>query len=312
MAGRGERPRGREPNVTDRDIFVELTLQLAQNGREPSAADESRNLAALRSRLGLPGASANARLTSASAAEAPLAQAPSSVPVRAPRASRGLWRLVGASTFTGVAGFVLGLVLAPGLRSELAETPDGARAPEVFALADETPDARESSPIRAIPTVTSTPTVTADEVRAEPTAPVAASASTEPIASTEPPAKRAAPPRGRATSKKSSTTNGPDFLEAVRWLRRAQRAVRRGEGALALGLLGELDGRFPPEVLGEERQATRVLGLCGTGDDDRAQQLARELLAKSPRSIYAERLRASCAASAIGGDAKKNDLEGRE
>jgi len=299
-------------------MFVELTLQLAQEGREPSAADKSRNLAALRSRLGLPGGA----LAGTGASSAPVAPTANDGRMSA----RGPWRLVGASTFTGVAGFILGLFAAPAVfsvqptRSELAESLV-ARAPEVAvpAHADE-PGARAEQNAGAANA--EAPPSAGEALGVEALTGLDAPGAREQSAEVSrasgdvtPPARRATRavlPRARATRKAAPAADAPDFLEAVRWLRRAQRAVRRGEGALALGLLDELDGRFPPELLGEERQATRALGLCGTGEDERARELARALLAKSPRSIYAERLRASCAASAIGGDAKKNDHEGRE
>ena len=357
--------------MTDRDVFVELTLQLAQDGREPSAADKARNLAALRARLGLPGAglSGAGAPSEVHAANAPAlggravdesAVALARRGVESGTASRGLWRVVGASTLTGVAGFILGLFVAPKWLPELG---DGAvlRSPEVLVPANgggregaiersversaaedvgadgtkvHVPSAGEASDVDGLPGSAEGVSVGAalnarnapiiGEASGADEASSAAASSAAITRATDSRARdgatprvhraaRAVLPRARATTPRAAPApNTPDFLEAVRWLRRAQRAVRRGEGALALGLLDELDGRFPPELLGEDRKATRVLGLCGTGEDERARQLARALLAKSPRSIYAERLRSSCAASALGADVKKNDLDPRE
>jgi hypothetical protein len=81
----------------------------------------------------------------------------------------------------------------------------------------------------------------------------------------------------------------------VRLLRRARSALSKGEAPFALSLLNELDARFPPDVLDEERGATRVLALCANGDEAAAKQLALRLLREYPRSIYAPRLELSCA-----------------
>lgn len=342
--------------MTDRDIVVELTLQLAQDGREPSVADKARNLAALRARLGLPGAAAlpemagTRALVAGGVAAGDLATPVAGAALLGGRAAaRGLWWLVGASTLTGLVGFVLGLLVAPELRNELDERADAARVVAGVVAADaararggapaggvavQTPAsadgvsrdgvagegvtgeggvAGEGEPpsVRASPSVSALPSVSASPSVGAPDAEVS-------VQSVRPRSSRATPLRAtplRARAESSAATSDRDFLDAVRWLRRAQRAVRHGEGALALGLLHEIDTRFPPELLGEERQATRVLGLCGSGEDERAGELARALLADNPRSIYAERLRASCAAPALGasgGQPKKNALDGRE
>lgn len=331
--------------MTDRDIVVELTLQLAQDGREPSVADKARNLAALRARLGLPGAAAlpemagTRALVAGGVAAGDLATPVAGAALLGGRAAaRGLWWLVGASTLTGLVGFVLGLLVAPELRNELDERADAARVVAGVVAADaararggapaggvavqtpasadgmsrdgvagegEPPSVGASPSVGALPSVSASPSVGAPDAEVS-------------VQSVRPRSSRATPLRAtplRARAESSAATSDPDFLDAVRWLRRAQRAVRHGEGALALGLLHEIDTRFPPELLGEERQATRVLGLCGSGEDERARELARALLADNPRSIYAERLRASCAAPALGasgGQPKKNALDGRE
>jgi hypothetical protein len=102
---------------------------------------------------------------------------------------------------------------------------------------------------------------------------------------------------GAVRARPADSSSG--FLEAVRLLRRAQRAVRTGDAAVGSSLLDQLDERFSSEVLQEERQATRVSCWCASGEVERAQALARELLEHNPRSIYARRIRQSCAASAL-------------
>jgi hypothetical protein len=92
----------------------------------------------------------------------------------------------------------------------------------------------------------------------------------------------------------------PDFAAALQLLTRARGALDRDEPALALRLLDELDASFPRELLDQERGATRVLGLCANGEQARAVQLARQLFAGRPRSIYSHRLERSCAGEALG------------
>ena len=45
-------------------------------------------------------------------------------------------------------------------------------------------------------------------------------------------------------------------------LQRARRALNAENGRLALGIVEELDERFPKGLLVEERSATRILSLC--------------------------------------------------
>ena len=307
--------------MIESEIQMELTLELAREASEPSAPDQARNLAALRARLGLPpletspataraadGAGTTASLAIARAASTPARSVVVSTGAGVSRGV-GLRRILAASTLTGVAGFLVGLLVgAPALYGE----PKAAPVVEVPAPVVEMP----------APVVEMQAPVVEMQAPVEPPAPVELPAPVEPPAPIElreaaalpeaterdPVPARRAPARVHAMSKVATSRSGdhePDFLEAVRWLRRAQRAVRRGEPALALGLLDELDTRFPRELLSEERQATRVLGLCGTDQTDAARMLARHLLAQSPRSIYAERLRTSCAAPAVGGLADK-------
>lgn len=347
--------------MSESDIRVELTLELAHGASEPSAADAARNLSALRARLGLPAAPASAGGAASAPAAAPGASgaaashvamgshvatasstlgtavapagAVSSIAASATGAGTapaaaalgtsgsGLGRLLTASALTGVAGFLLGLfVAAPALLDRSSPAP--VVPPTASVAADDgRPEARASA---AMSTEVSSDLLAEGDVtpaEAEATAPEGPASATladrraargaDPAnAEARARASRAhgAAPRTRAHARSHATspaTAEPDFLDAVRWLRRAQRAVRRGEPALALGLLDELDARFPREMLGEERQATRALGLCGVEQVDAARALAGDLIAHSPRSIYAERLRASCAAPALDGSRER-------
>ena len=77
-------------------------------------------------------------------------------------------------------------------------------------------------------------------------------------------------------------------------LQRARRALGAGNAPLALGIVSELDERFPRGVLIEERMATRVFSLCQLERTAEAREVARAFLARHPSSVYAERVRTSC------------------
>lgn len=282
----------------------ELTLELARRSHEPAAADRARNLAALRSRLGLPvpagGPVAGGPVATgpvAGGAVSPLAAAP-------PRALRlAPWQqLVAVGVVTGAVGFFLGLGV-----SERANTVESAASPATstslqHALAPSPARLDRQAPSEPIP---SEPPPAEHNV-AQPTA--AQASVTEPIGAAAPArtamvAPRAArarrAPPARATVAAAAERSDPELLEAVRLLARARRALDRQEPALALGLLDELDARFARELLDEERAATRVLGLCASGERASAFALARSWFAERPRSIYRRRLEQSCARDAL-------------
>ena len=116
--------------MIESEIYMELTLELARDASEPSAPDQARNLAALRSRLGLTpietspaalaadGAGANASLAMPPAAGTAPGSAVASTGAGVGRGV-GLRRILAASTVTGVAGFLVGLLVgAPALYGE--------------------------------------------------------------------------------------------------------------------------------------------------------------------------------------------------
>ena len=88
----------------------------------------------------------------------------------------------------------------------------------------------------------------------------------------------------------------PDTLRiALEQLRKAQLFLSASEPGRALAALDELDARVPAAVLADEREVTRVLALCKTGDAATAATLAARVLERSPDSAYAVSLRESCA-----------------
>jgi hypothetical protein len=80
----------------------------------------------------------------------------------------------------------------------------------------------------------------------------------------------------------------------IELLRRSERAVRAGNGQLALALVEELEQRYPATHLAEERQAIRVLAQCGQQADELARQRAAAFLRQQPGSVYARRIREAC------------------
>jgi hypothetical protein len=192
--------------------------------------------------------------------------------------------LLAAGVATGVVGFWMGMNLGRTYAERelpVAAAPSGMAAPPIGVPAPSPP----ASP----------PAIVAASAPEEATVVEEASDEAAERASASHPRDVTQERAARAPAKK----NAADFLDAVRLLRRAQRALRAGDAAVGSSLLDQLDERFPPEVLQEERQATRVLGFCASGESERAEALARELLGQSPRSIYARRMHQSCVGQAL-------------
>lgn len=106
--------------------------------------------------------------------------------------------------------------------------------------------------------------------------------------------------RGAAAAEAGSTEPGKagSSLAVEVWmLQRARRALNAQNGELALGIVEELDQRFPRGVLMEERNATRILSLCALGRDADARRFTAAFLGEHPGSVYAARVRDSCGAS---------------
>jgi hypothetical protein len=78
-------------------------------------------------------------------------------------------------------------------------------------------------------------------------------------------------------------------------LHRAQAAWRAGQPRNALGLLDQHRKRFPRSALRVERDGLRALTLCELGRSSEARELARQVLAREPRSPLRAALEQSCA-----------------
>lgn len=76
-------------------------------------------------------------------------------------------------------------------------------------------------------------------------------------------------------------------------LRRAERALRKGNPEFALALLDELEATRPSPMLAEERSATRLLAACQARAEG-AERAASAFIAAHPESVYVARLESSC------------------
>jgi hypothetical protein len=280
--------------MTSLDPRAQMTLELSRLTQEPSAADRARNLAALRDRLGLPvpGARTTAEPTTAPEPAPAPELAPGAAALRhshptqpLPQSALGgasaAWaQLAAVGAISATLGVLVGLSINRSAPSaDPFSLPIGSiAAPSSVALEPRTeapPSPAGESAVAASPA-------------ASPSAPDAESRKLEAtVHARRSRAAERAPPLGRP--------HAPEFLDAVRLLRRARSALQKGEARLSLGLLDELDARFPRAMLDEERGATRVLALCANDEIDAARRLATRLLADYPRSIYAHRLEQSCA-----------------
>jgi hypothetical protein len=133
--------------------------------------------------------------------------------------------------------------------------------------------------------------------------PVASSPAAEAPVAEAPVAPSTAPVRPRTPVANGATTtaaaavpmpSADDLVEETHLLREANVATRAGDPVRALALLEEHARRFPRGVLGEERDAERVLALCAAGRTAEAHAAAQRFLAARPGSALAGRVRSSC------------------
>jgi hypothetical protein len=256
-------------------------VRAARHEMSPSGADVERNQAAVLERLAEPWGAAFA-----SALGMPSHSARSSAPgvlVGAVHGSRLAMLAVGL-----VVGAVVGGWFGFGLgRSE--------RYPH--------PPAAVTDALVVPPEAPSTPPAEGVAPTSVPEAPSAPRREAEPPAALEapPPRADAVRRRGFATAPARAARRAPaaqaesSLAIELAMLQRARRALNAENARLALGIVQELDERFPGGVLDEERSATRISSLCQLGRVSEAKQAANDFLQRSPSSVYAERVRKSCA-----------------
>jgi hypothetical protein len=247
----------------------------------------------------------------------------------AARRRLGMAHLAAVGVVAGVAGFLLGLSVD---RGEVVERTEHVPAVEHATPAAAAPsDPSPSLPPRAGPPAPLsapsppppvTPQASAGAATAPPHVAKAAraaaiaprkspaatppSAAPEPTPATDPAATRAAalPSPAMSSAAMSSAAMPPnraalDLRAALGLLRRAEGQRQAGEPERALATLRELAQRAPA-LLVEERLVTAVLSECDLGHVERARALARDVARENESSIYARRLRSSCAAMAGG------------
>jgi len=81
-----------------------------------------------------------------------------------------------------------------------------------------------------------------------------------------------------------------DIREEIRLLDQARGAVRSGKHTQALRVLAKYDQRFPRGQFRQEVKVLRMEALEGSGENKRAQELAKKFLAEHPNSPHVERV----------------------
>jgi hypothetical protein len=291
--------------MIDSERDLDMTLKLTRMLAEPSMADGARVLSAVRSELAMAhgAAAANGAALPGTTVAASRVQPLAVATVKPAAQGAALYQLLAVGVVAAALGFAAGWGLRDTSTASEAAPRERVALPPAEVL-EERPTAAQGTPLAETPPAP--PTTVLDEATASPEA-----AQVEPAA--RPRSRVRKPARMQAAQRSSSalprspaqraSNAGPrspaqdssEFFEAVNLLRRAQRAVNRGDGQVALSLLAELDTRFDGKTLGEERQATRALALCASADVEDARRVARELARVAPSSIYAGRLRLSCA-----------------
>jgi hypothetical protein len=221
--------------------------------------------------------------------EAVLRQASAAVEPEPARLARGLRAVQQQVSLGGAAAPMLGALRMP--LAFMTCSIFSAAIGFVFGMQYERPSPRETTPVvvpAALEESEITPPIPVPGVMV-PAEPASAKAAPEANAPVVVEAPRARPSKARAAS--PGQTLG--FREVLSYVRRAERAERRGDPALALALLAELDERADASTLREERAVTRVLALCAQGERAAAERAQRELGAVK-ESIYANRMAQSC------------------
>ena len=281
---------------------IDRTLQGARGALTPSSNDRGRVLERLGVRF--PELASSAELTIASSVQPRPGQLPST------EIRTGFWRTIrgtgpGGVTLgagLGAAGFIAGYALMTELSPPREPSALQAASPVAPAVSGEAP---------AQP-ATEQPPQPSERART----------ASEPLGSTNPSTprdRRARPlaPTPRAAAEPAQPDPRQQLEQELLALQRAERALRSDNAELALVVLAELDARHPRPLLGEERTATRSMASCQAGIAGAA-AAARTFLESHPRSVYGDRIRASCRLetgsrnpSGTATDAAPRDIDGR-
>lgn len=268
------------------DELERAFIRAAQQELGPSAADRERHQAALLERLAVGGPRGGA------AAGGVLHEARAGFAGATGRVRVGLHE--SRLSMLGV-GLVVGAVVGGWLGFGLGRSSSSAARPAASASAPAEPHATPPRELGAGEAEGVLPAL--DVLAADAAAPSAAPEPAAEATASEPDGRTTA--RARALAHRAPPPSKPEssLARELAMLQRARRALNADNGRLALGIVEELDERFPAGVLIEERSATRVLSLCQLERVAEAKQAAQAFLARYPASVYAERVRKSCAAA---------------
>lgn len=282
-------------------------VRAAQRELTPSAADRERNQAALFERLAAPSWSA----TPGAALEGPLPSPPGSGHVVRSMGAGALAGIVGAlrgSRFgmLGV-GLVVGAMVGGWFGFGLGRDAEKGEAAAVSAAAVSRAGAAAAAGAPGdMPSASARgdaePGATTESLSGSPaSAPVPLDIQPSPAPADDEVSRRGAVASRAPAPRRLAEVAPPQssLAQELAMLQRARRALNAENARLALGIVQELDERFPKGVLVEERSATRILSLCQLERLSEATQAAREFLERYPSSVYAERVRQSCGAAAV-------------
>jgi hypothetical protein len=239
-------------------------LALAKAGRTPSAGDKAR----VQQRLAL---------ALAASAAAAAAVAPASAGVAVASAGAGSAAAKPLSVYAALHAWIAGAALLAALTTGYLLLPASSSAPRA----------------RPVPSVPSTVLPARFDAPAAPPASVIAAAPLAPAARAP---EQAPDPATHTHAPRARIKLDPTPLAAeIELLQRAQLAWREGAAAEALALLARHQHQFPHSQLALERDALRILSLCGVGEQARARSLAKQLLARSPEAPMRTSIERSCA-----------------
>ncbi|MDQ3036612.1 MAG: hypothetical protein M3Y87_29740 [Myxococcota bacterium] len=208
--------------------------------------------------------------------------APSSSPPAAPAGAAGGWIALVVSS--------IALVLWLGWNAMPGASP-------VASVADAIPEPGPSSAVDADPALPDPPPSVRESAPTEVEAAVVIDERVDAIAAETGDAPRAG---ARASASRGSTSrvsppraDDADPAEELALLRLAQRARREHRWGAAIDALDRHASRFPEGALAHEREVTRALVLCESGELDRGRALA----ARFASSAWARSLGAACEGS---------------
>jgi hypothetical protein len=268
--------------MSEMDDLEARILGLARNELTLSAEHKERHLVALQSAITVgvgPRLTTDETLTQS----APPAPAPGAPAATAPWVKGVAAKLVAWSAISALVGAALGF--AAGYR--------------MGALPNATPNQNQPvAPPASAPLVTSLPVPTPSSAVVAPE-PTPSNTSNEAV---HQPTRHAEKPEAAVPTRAANPNEAPPnqseverLQEELSYLRRAQNALGSGDPQRALGLVRSLDEQMPTGRMLPEREVTRILSLCALGAHEEARSRGRTFLQSYGETLYAERVRRSCA-----------------